>query len=136
MVVTETSDTALKASRELTDAVVEALAEVQAVDIVVLDVSEKTSVSDYLVVASGNSARHLATLKRAVLDLARERKLRPLGTEGSEQSDWQLIDLADCVVHLMRPETRAFYDLERLWSVGPEGEERGRSSEEREGGQG
>jgi ribosome-associated protein len=122
MAATETSDTALKASRELTDAVVATLADVQAVDVAVLDVSEKTSVSDYLVVASGNSARHLNTLKRAVLDLARERNVRPLGTEGSDYSDWQLIDLADCIVHLMRPETRAFYDLERLWSVGPEDE--------------
>jgi len=120
MAVIETSDVTLKASRGLADAVVDALAEVKAVNVVVLDVSEKASFSDYLIVASGNSARHLATLKRAVLDLARERELRPLGTEGSEYSDWQLIDLADCVVHLMRPETRAFYDLERLWSVGPE----------------
>lgn len=116
----ETSEPTVEASRKLADAVVEALADVKALDVTVLDVSDKTTVSDYLVVASGNSPRHLATMKRTVLDFARERALRPLGVEGSDQSDWQLIDLADCVVHLMRPETRAFYDLERLWSVGPE----------------
>ncbi|MGH8274723.1 MAG: ribosome silencing factor [Gammaproteobacteria bacterium] len=119
-VVIETSEKGIEASRELTDAVVAALADVKAVNVAVLDVRGKTSLADYLVVASGNSARHLATMKRAVIELAREGGHRPLGVEGSEQSDWQLIDLADCVIHLMRPETRAFYDLERLWSVGPE----------------
>ncbi|MDN5865116.1 MAG: ribosome silencing factor [Gammaproteobacteria bacterium] len=104
----------------MTDAVVAVLAQFKAVNVAVLDVRGKTSISDYLVVAGGNSQRHLATMKRAVLDFAKSRKLRPLGVEGSDQSEWQLIDLADCVVHLMRPEARAFYDLERLWSVGPE----------------
>lgn len=118
--VIDTGDAASEASAELTDAVVEVLAEVKARDVAVLDVRGKTSVADYLVVASGNSLRHLAAMKRAVLDFARRHERRELGVEGDDQSDWQLIDLADCVVHLMRPETRAFYDLERLWSVGPE----------------
>jgi ribosome-associated protein len=102
----------------LTDAVVAALGEVKAVNVAVLDVRGKTTLADYLIVASGNSARHLSTMRRAVIEAAHQRRLRPLGVEGGEESDWQLIDLADCVVHLMRPEARAFYDLERLWSVG------------------
>lgn len=102
----------------LAEAVVQALAEVKAVDIRVLDVRGKTPLTDYLVIASGNSERHLATLKDAVLKCASERRVRPLGVEGQAESEWILIDLADCVVHLMRPDTRAFYDIERLWSVG------------------
>lgn len=118
--VTETFEKSEEASRELADALVAALVEVKAVDAVVLDVRGKTSIADYLIVASGNSARHLATMKRTVLEFARQSGLRPLGVEGEERSDWQLIDFADCVVHLMRPETRMFYDIERLWSVGGE----------------
>lgn len=106
----------------LSDALVAALEEVKAVDIVVIDVRGKTPLTDYLLVASGNSDRHLATLREAVIDCARGRGVRPLGVEGdSGDSEWVLIDLGDCVVHLMRPATRAFYDLERLWSVGPAG---------------
>ncbi len=118
--VTETPERGIEAGRDLADAVVAALGEVKAVNVAVLDLRGKTSFADWFVIASGNSARHLATLKRAVLELAHKRHLRPLGVEGREDSDWQLIDLADCVVHLMRPEARAFYDLERLWSVGSE----------------
>ncbi|MGH8161489.1 MAG: ribosome silencing factor [Gammaproteobacteria bacterium] len=117
---TETPEQGTEASRDLADAVVAALGEVKAVNVMVLDLRGKTSFADWFVIASGNSARHLATMKRAVLELAHKRRLRPLGVEGEENADWQLIDLADCVVHLMRPETRAFYDLERLWSVGSE----------------
>lgn len=104
--------------REIADAVVVALEEVKAVDVRVLDVRGKTPLTDYLVVASGNSDRHLATLREAVLKCASARRVRPLGVEGEAESEWILIDLADCVVHLMRPATRAFYDIERLWSVG------------------
>ncbi len=104
--------------RELADAVVTALDEVKAVDTTVIDVRGKTPLTDYLVITSGNSDRHLATLKDAVLKCAAQRRVRPLGIEGESGSEWILIDLGDCVVHLMRPATRAFYDLERLWSVG------------------
>jgi ribosome-associated protein len=97
-----------------------ALEEVKAVETVVIDVRGKTSLTDYMLVASGNSVRHLATLRDATLECARARGVRPLGVEGdSGDSEWVLIDLIDCVVHLMRPTTRVFYDLERLWSVGP-----------------
>ncbi|MGA7964595.1 MAG: ribosome silencing factor [Gammaproteobacteria bacterium] len=106
----------------LCDALVAALEEVKAVDTMVIDVRGKTPLTDYLLVASGNSDRHLATLRNAAIECARERGVRPLGVEGDRSdSEWVLIDLADCVVHLMRPTTRAFYDLERLWSVGPAG---------------
>ena len=104
----------------LTDAVVTALEDVKAVAIMVIDVCGKTSLTDYLVIASGNSDRHLLTLRDVVLQAAARAGVKPLGIEGERAAEWILIDLVDCVVHLMRPATRAFYDLERLWSVGPE----------------
>lgn len=115
--VIETSEEASDPGRVLADQVTAALAEVKAVNVAVLDVRGKTPLTDYLVIASGNSARHLATMKQAVLRLSGTKYRRPLGVEGDDESDWLLIDLADCVVHLMRPTARAFYDLERLWSI-------------------
>ncbi len=104
--------------RVLSDALVAALEEVKAVEPIVIDVRGKTPLTDYLVIASGNSDRHLATLRQAVIEAARKLGQKPLGIEGERgDSEWVLIDLADCVVHLMRPATRAFYDLERLWSL-------------------
>lgn len=113
-------ETAADPGGALCDALVAALEDVKAVDIAVIDVRGKTPLTDYLLVASGNSDRHLATLREATIDCARAHGVRPLGVEGDRgDSEWVLIDLGDCVVHLMRPATRAFYDLERLWSVGP-----------------
>lgn len=103
--------------RRLADAAVAALDDVKAAAVTVIDVRGKTPLTDYLVIASGNSERHLATMKDAVLECARKLHIKPLGVEGEGSADWLLIDLADCVVHLMRPAARAFYDLERLWSI-------------------
>lgn len=107
----------------LAEALVTALDSVKGIDVVLIDVRGKTSITDFLVIASGNSDRHLMTMKEAVCTEAAKRRVRPIGVEG-EGSDWLLVDFGDCVVHLVRPEARAFYDLERLWSVaaGPETE--------------
>lgn len=104
-------------SRRIVEAVVDALDAVKAAAVAVIDVRGKTPLTDYLVIASGNSDRHLLTMKDAILKRADEMGIRPLGIEGERSTDWILIDLVDCVVHLMRPAARAFYDLERLWSV-------------------
>ncbi len=118
-VVTGGVETVADPGGALCAALVVALEEVKAVKTVVIDVRDKTSFTDYMLVAGGNSARHLATLRDATLECARARGVRPLGVEGDGgDAEWVLIDLIDCVVHLMRPATRAFYDLERLWSVG------------------
>jgi len=118
-VATGRVETAADPGGALCAALVVALEAVQAVEPVVIDVRGKTSFTDYMLVAGGNSDRHLATLRDATLECARARGVRPLGVEGDGgDSEWVLIDLVDCVVHLMRPATRAFYDLERLWSVG------------------
>lgn len=103
---------------ELKKVVVDALEDVKAVDIKVLDVREMASFTDLMVIASGTSERHLKALADRVLEKCREAGVRPLGVEGERDVDWVLVDLGEIIVHLMLPETRAFYNLERLWSMG------------------
>lgn len=107
---------------QLRDVIVSALQNVKAEDITVLDVRSMTPLTDYMVIASGTSDRHLRTMKDTVLHDAAAMGAKPLGVEGDRGNDaeWILIDLSDCIVHLMRPRVRAFYNLERLWSVAPE----------------
>jgi ribosome-associated protein len=96
--------------------VVEALEDLKAVNIVVLNVSQLTGVTDYMVVAGGTSTRHVRSLLDAVVVKAKERGIMPLGIEGEQHAQWGLVDLGDVVVHIMLPEVRDFYQLEKLWS--------------------
>lgn len=100
----------------MTDLVVDALEDLKAVDPKILDVRSISSVMDYLVVASGNSSRHVKSLADNVVIKAKEAGWPPIGVEGENAADWVLVDLGDVVVHVMQPAARSFYDLERLWS--------------------
>jgi ribosome-associated protein len=91
------------------------LEEMKAVDVQVMNVRELTDITDYMVVCSGSSDRHVRAIADKVLDVLREHKIRPLGVEGREKSNWILLDFGDVVVHVMHPEDRSFYDLEGLW---------------------
>lgn len=84
-------------------------------DILQMDVREKTSMTDYMIIASGSSNRHVKALAQAVIETAKENGVQPLGCEGLDVGEWALIDLDDVIVHVMQEETRSFYDLERLW---------------------
>ena len=95
----------------------QALEDLKAVDTVVLDVRELSSVMDWLIVTSGTSSRHIKSLADNVMMRAKEQGLRPLGVEGERVGEWVLVDFGDVVVHVMQPAARSFYDLERLWSV-------------------
>lgn len=106
-------------SEELCDLVVDALEEVKARDIVRLDVRELTTVTDYMVVASGTSNRHVKALAENVAEKAGEAGHRPVGIEGEEGSEWVLLDLQDVLVHVMLPRVREFYNLEKLWMLSP-----------------
>lgn len=92
-----------------------ALEDLKAVNVVELDVSEMTDVTDFMVIASGNSNRHVKSLAENVRMEAKKLGIRPIGIEGEESGDWILVDFGDVVVHVMLPATRDFYDLERLW---------------------
>lgn len=103
-------------TEQLLDLVQDALDDLKAKDIVVLDVRGKSSVTDYMVIASGTSKRHAASCADHVIERVKKSGLLPMGVEGAEASEWILADLGEVVVHVMVPEAREFYDLERLWS--------------------
>ncbi len=102
-------------SEDLVKVAIAALEEIKAQDITTIDVREKTSITDYMVIASGTSSRHVKSLVDNVLEKTKEQGVRPIGSEGLDSGEWALLDLGDIVVHVMLPTARQFYDLERLW---------------------
>ena len=102
---------------ELKNTVIEALEDIKGIDIRVLDVSHLTDVTDHLIITSGTSNRQVKALSDSVLMKCKELGERPLGVEGLDQGEWVLIDYGVVVVHVMLPDTREFYDLERLWDI-------------------
>ena len=105
----------MKAS-ELRDHVVAALEDLKGVNIVTLDVAALTPMTDYMVLVTGTSNRHVKALVDTAIDSSKAIGIQPLGIEGRESYDWVLVDLADVIVHVMNEEARNFYELERLWS--------------------
>ncbi len=89
----------------------------KAVDVQVIDVSQVSSYADALVVASGTSNRHVRALAQSLMDAVRAAGVRPVGLEGEQFGEWVLADLGDVVVHVMQPQIRDFYQLEKLWRV-------------------
>jgi ribosome-associated protein len=98
--------------------VMAALADVKGTQIRVIDVCGLTSITDRMIIVSGTSTRHIRALADNVVLRAKQHGFPVLGVEGEDSTGWILVDLADVVVHVMMPETRAFYALEKLWSVG------------------
>jgi len=96
---------------------VSSLEDDKAEDITVIDLAGKTSISDYMIIASGRSNRHVAALAEHLVERLKKRGLVPLSVEGLAQADWVLIDAGDVIVHVFRPEVRSFYNLEKMWSV-------------------
>ena len=95
-----------------------AVEDLKAKDTVEIDVRGKTSVTDFLVIASGTSTRHVKSIADEVVKFAKKLDVQPLGVEGEREAEWVLVDLGDVVVHVMLPRVREFYALERLWTVG------------------
>ncbi|MDX1318823.1 MAG: ribosome silencing factor [Oceanospirillum sp.] len=117
-------------TEQLKQLVIDSLEEMKGNDIVVIDVTGNTSVTDFMIIASGTSNRHVASLANNVVVTVKENGVRPLGVEGQAGSEWVLVDLGDVVVHVMQPATRQFYDLERLWSDLPDDAEQTSENQE------
>ncbi len=98
--------------------IVDALHDAKAKDIVVLDVRKVSDFTDYMVIVSGTSTRHVQSTADRVIEKLRGHGQRMLGVEGLDVGEWVLVDFGDAVVHVMRPQTRDFYSLEKLWSEG------------------
>ena len=92
-----------------------ALEDMKAVNVKLLDVRGQTDITDAMIVASGNSDRHVRAIADRVIEKARESGRRPLGVEGTRDSEWVLVDLQDVLVHVMLPRVREFYAIEALW---------------------
>jgi len=102
---------------QLKDLVVETLADMKARDVTIMDVRGKTAITDYMIVASGTSDRHVKSIAETVAYRAKEGGEPPIGSEGVDGGEWALVDLNGVVVHVMLPKVRDFYSLERLWSA-------------------
>ena len=101
------------AAPELLRRIIEVLEDGKAEEIVTIDLAGKSTIADYMVVATGRSARQVA----ALTDRLEQVLPRPLPVEGKAQGDWVLIDAGDVIVHLFRPEIRAYYNLEKMWGA-------------------
>ena len=99
------------------DVILKVLEDAKALDVIVFEVSKLTSISDYMIIASGRSSRQINSMAEKVVEAAKENGLKPLGTEGKTEGDWVLVDLGDIIVHIMHPDTREYYQLEKLWSA-------------------
>ncbi len=102
---------------KLIEWVKELLDDRKARDIVTLDVRGKSNVTDFMVIASGSSNRHVKSVAEHLMVEVKKGGVETLGIEGLDTAEWALVDLGDVVVHVMQPEARALYDLERLWGT-------------------
>jgi ribosome-associated protein len=94
-----------------------ALDDMKAVNVKVMDVHGLTDITDTMVIASGNSDRHVRSIADRVVEFAKKAGFRPMGVEGERDGEWVLVDLRDVIVHIMLPRVREFYRLENLWDV-------------------
>lgn len=104
-------------SKQACKLITKALDTNKAEDISALDLHDKCSFADFMVVASGRSARHVSSLADYVTKALKEAQMPILSVEGKETGDWVLIDTGDVVVHIFRPEVRDFYNLEKMWAI-------------------
>lgn len=113
----ETFDTghADSLSRKAVEVILKQLDDDKAEDVVVIDLAGKTSIADSMIVASGRSARQVGAMADHLLEKLKQADIGPVRIEGKANADWVLIDAIDVIVHLFRPEVRAFYQIEKMW---------------------
>ena len=92
------------------------LSDNKAIEIKSINLKNKTSIADFMIIASGNSSRHIQALSEILLDRLKEKGINNCRLEGNNSNDWKLIDAKDIIIHIFHPEKRKFYDLEKMWS--------------------
>lgn len=97
----------------------EALDDIQAKDIITIDVREQTTITDYMVICSGRSSRHVKAIAEQTIEKMKSAGLPALSRSGLDSGEWALIDFGEIILHVMQPESRAFYNLEGLWQEAP-----------------
>ena len=107
----------IRAKTSLKSVVIDALADMKALEVKVLDVRGLTDIADFMVIASGTSDRHVHAVAQRVVEKTKQAGFQPHGVEGQQDSDWVLIDLHELIVHVMLPRVREFYGLEKLWDM-------------------
>ena len=101
---------------DLKSVVIDTLDLNKALDIVTIDLKDKSSMADYMIIASGTSSRHIQSLSEQVLEKLKDNGIKNSKIEGKESSEWKLVDGIDLIVHIFNPEKRKFYELEKIWS--------------------
>ena len=101
---------------DLKDIILKTLDRNKALDVVSIDLASKSSIADYMIIASGTSSRHIQALSEQVLQKFKNSGIKNCKIEGSDSSEWKLIDGIDLIVHIFNPEKRKFYELEKMWS--------------------
>jgi ribosome-associated protein len=100
---------------EIKNIVIEALEDIKGFQIKLINVQGKSNFTDLMIIVSGNTARQVKAIGNNLLTVARDNNITVVGSEGEQQGEWMLIDLGDLVVHVMQPDIRDFYNLEKLW---------------------
>lgn len=99
----------------LLDTLLKSLDDVQAIDVIAIDVSKHTSITDYMIICSGRSSRHVKAVAAQIMELMKAAGLPAMNHNGLEGGEWALVDFGDFIVHVMQPEIRSFYNIEGLW---------------------
>jgi len=106
----------MKKNTDLKSIILETLDSNKALDIISINLKNKSSMADYMIIASGTSSRHIQALSEQVLEKLKANGIKNSKIEGKESSDWKLVDGIDLIVHIFNPEKRKFYELEKIWS--------------------
>ena len=101
---------------DLKDLILKTLDSNKALDIISIDLKNKSSMADYMIIASGTSSRHIQALSEMVLEKLKSNGIKNSKIEGKESTDWKLVDGIDLIVHIFHPDKRKFYELEKIWS--------------------
>ena len=106
----------MQKNKDLKSIIIDTLDSNKAIDIISIDLKNKSSMADYMIIASGTSSRHIQALSEQVLEKLKTNGVKNSKIEGKESLDWKLVDGIDLIVHIFNPDKRKFYELEKIWS--------------------